>query len=183
MSDSKSLKQLVDSTSQLENLLIESDGEITPEIEALLVINPEMHVQLPAKVDSYALFMDRMDMVSEFYKSKAQDYLKLSKSAESVIERCKANLKFAMESLHTDELKGFDVRFKLVASQPKVIIDDESKIDQTYKKEVIEISIDKKQIAKDLKDGAPVEGAHLEPSFSLRTFANSPAAQKKVSSK
>lgn len=168
---SKSLVNLVSHASELETALVESGGEITPEIESLLEIKD---VHLPDKIDGYAMFLDRMELVEAFYKAKAEAYLRLAKAASNVIDRCESNLKFAMNATHQDELIGNDFRYKLVKSNPAVIVEEESKLDESYKITEVVTKIDKKKIAEDLKLGVPVEGARLEQSHSLRRYANAP---------
>ncbi len=175
--ENKSLMALVDQASELEKALIESNGEVTEAIAALLEVN-ELH--LPAKVDGYAFFIDRMDSVETFYNEKAAMFLKLAKSAAAVAARCEFNLKAAMLTLGTDEITGFDVKYKLVKSNPACIIEDDNKIDGSYKITETITKVDKKRIAEDLKLGVPVEGARLEYGQSLRRYANSPTSKKKV---
>ncbi len=173
----KSLISLVEEASQLERALIESNGEITPEIEALLQTT-EIH--LPEKVDNYAMLMDRMDTVAAFYKAKAEAYLRLAKSAGQVADRCSYNIKTAMQALNTQEILGVDVRFKLTNSNPACVIEDETLLDASYKILETVTKINKKQIAEDLKLGVPVPGARLEQGQSLRRYAVSPVKTKKV---
>lgn len=171
----KSLVALVDETSALERALIESGGEITEEIAKLLEVR-DLH--LPTKVDNYALVIDRMESISTFYKMKADAYLLMAKAASGVIDRCQFNLKLAMQAMHTDELTGFDVRYRLTNSTPACIIEDETMLDAGYKITETITKIDKKRLVEDLKLGVPVDGARLEKTTALRRYMNSPS--KKV---
>ncbi len=173
----KSLIALVAGAADIERALIESNGEVTPDVEAMLAIT-EIH--LPEKIDNYSLVIDRMESISEFYKAKAAEYVRLAKAASNVIARCESNLKIAMEAMHTDEILGHDVKYRLVKSNPKCVITDESKIDGAYKITETIVSVDKKRLIEDLKLG-PIEGAQLESGYSLRRYLNSPA--KKAVSK
>ncbi len=164
-----SLREILEVASNIENMLVESQGEITSEIEAALAIKD---INLPAKVDSYGFVMDRMASVADFYKQKAKFFERLAKAADSVVERCEDNLKASMQTLRVDEILGNDIRFKLQKSNPSVVINNEDLVDKIYKNEKITVSIDKKRIAEDLKIGVPVAGAHLEQGFSLRKSAN-----------
>jgi hypothetical protein len=170
------LKDLVIQSTQLEELLIESNGELTPDLEEMLVVKD---VQIPAKVDAYADVMLRMEMLADYYKQKADVFLRMSTAASAVIDRCKDNLKGAMLQLNEPEIRGFDIRFKLVASNPSVVIQNESQIPLEYIKQEIVEKIDKKKIAENLKAGKAVSGAVLEQSFSLRKYANTPSKDKK----
>lgn len=168
MSTDQSLRTLVQLSAQIEESLILSSGEITPEIETALAVKD---IQLPEKIDNYSLVMDRMKSLSEFYSQKADVFLRLSKAANGIVDRCKDNLKFAMIEMNTNELLGNDYRFKLQNAQPSTVIEDENKIPDSYK--IIETitKIDKKRVAEDLKIGVPVEGARLEQSQFIRTYA------------
>jgi len=167
----KALMVLVQESAALETALIESGGEITPEIEALLVVK-DLH--LPEKIDSYAMVTDRMDAVAQFYKLKADMFLRMAKSAESVIDRCEANIKAAMTAMATDEIKGNDIRYKLQKSPPACEIPDENLIDAGYKITQTITKVDKKRITEDLKLGVPVLGAKLTYGTSLRRYAATP---------
>lgn len=173
----KSLIALVSESAGLEQALIESGGEITPAIEALLVTK-DLH--LPEKVDAYSLVIDRMEVVSAFYKAKADEFLRLAKAADNVVDRCEVNLRLSMEAMHTDEILGHDVKYRLVRSNPACVITDENAVDGAYKVTETITKIDKKRLIEDLKV-APVAGARLEQGFSLRRYLNSPA--KKAVSK
>lgn len=173
-----SLIQLIDTASALERALVQSGGEVTPDIEKMLEVTD---VQLPEKVDSYALVIDRMDSIERFYKTKAEMYLSLAKSAANVSSRCEANLKTAMQALGTTEIEGFDIRYVLVNSNPACVIEDESLIDGAYKITETVTKVDKKRLAEDLKLGVPVPGAKLERGQSLRRYLNTP--NKKAVSK
>lgn len=167
--ESKSLSLIVSQVAELENQLIESGGVLTEDIEKALAI---VDTHLPEKIDSYAAVIERFDLVEQFYKDKAAFYLGLAKSASSVTERCKDNLKFAMKELGVTELAGNEIKYTLSKNGPKAIVDDSSKIDQIYKVTETVVKIDNKRILEDLKVGVPVEGAHLEDVYRLTKSAN-----------
>lgn len=172
--ENRSLIALAHESANLEEMIIQSNGELTPEIEAALAITGEL---LPPKVDNYALMIERMGMLKDFYKAKADFYSKLAKSATGVADRLKANLRYAMDTLQTREIAGLDVKFKLVANNPSCIIYDEAKVPEAYKAYETIMTIDKKRIIEDLKLGVPVTGAHLEIGTSIRQYANSPGSK------
>ena len=169
MSENKSLSLIVSQVADIENMLIESEGVITPEIEAILAVK---EINLPEKVDSYAAVIERFEMIEEYYKAKSDNILKIARAASAVYSRCKENLKFAMKELGVDEINGHDMRFKLSASKPSIIIEDDSKIDAAYKITETIVKIDKNKIGEDLKIGVPVAGAKMQENFSLRKYAN-----------
>lgn len=166
----KSLITLVSESNDLERMLIESGGELTPEIEAMLQVKG---AQLPDKVDAYHFTKDRFATLETYYKERANFYYNIAKQCGAVQDRLVENLKYAMNELHTDELVGHDVKFKLSKSKAKLVIDDPEMVPVAYKTEVITTQIEKEKLRADLEIGE-VAGAHLEPSFSLRTYANTP---------
>jgi hypothetical protein len=172
---SQSLMSLIDQSARIEKMLVESDGEIGPELEAMLA---QIDISLPEKIDDYDFRIERMEIISEFYKRKASFYIKLADSAAAAAKRCKDNLKAAMITLGTDEIEGNDVRFKLSASNPSCVIENESKIDDCYKIIETSVKIDKKRIIEELKLNLPVFGARLEYGKSLRRYPKSPSKGK-----
>lgn len=170
-----SLVKIINEVSQLEQKLIESEGSITPEIEALLSVSTEL---LPAKVDNYSMVIERFDALSEHYKERAAFFSKIAKQCENVQESLKENIKFAMKTLNVDELSGQDVRFKLQKVKAKVVIEDESLIPDDYYKSEIVHTLQKDKLKGDLEIG-PIPGAKLEESFSLKTYAATPAKKGK----
>lgn len=169
MNEVKPLSVIVSQVAQIEQMLIESEGQITPEIENMLVVK---ETNLPEKIDGYAAVIERFEMIQEHYKKRAQEISSIAKSAGEVAERCKENIRQALRILDKKEIKGHDVVFKLSLSNPKVIIEDESKIDPAYKVTETIVSVDRKRIAEELKLGVPVDGAHLEETYALRKSLN-----------
>lgn len=167
--ESKSLVQIVNQVTALEMLLIESGGQITEEIEKALLVR-ETH--LPEKIDGYALTVERFDMISAHYRQQANFYLDLAKSAENVVDRCKDNLKNAMKEMNVTELVGNDVKYKLSPTNPTVLVEDDSQVEDAYKIKEVLVKVDKKKIAEDLKLGVPVKGARMQENFRLTKSAN-----------
>ena len=175
MESNSTLITLVSEASAIQQVLLETGGEITPEIEQRIQAT---EINLPAKVDSYALLIERMQHDAEFYGLQATRLLKMVRAMESVVTRCKQNIKLAMDELKTTELVGHEMKFKLVKSPPSVIIEDSAKIPAAYKVTETTTRDDKKMISEDLKMGVTVPGARLESGTSLRTYLNTPKGRK-----
>ena len=172
MSDqSKSLISLAEESAKIETMLVESGGELTEAIEALLA---EIDVKLPEKVENYSSLMDRMEALSVYYNDRAAFLQRMAKAASNVVDRCSENLKIAMVKLETDEIRGIDVRYKLTNTAGKVVIENDANVDPAYTTIEQVTKIDKKRIAEDLKLGVAVKGARLEIGKSLRKYANTP---------
>lgn len=163
------LNELVSQAAQIEELLINSNGEITPELEAMIL---NVDFNLPQKLDNYSLLIERMKMVSEFYKSRAEKLLLIAKSCGEVEKRCKENLKNAMQTLGVDELKGVDIRFKLQKAKDKLILDETVPVEDRFLR--VEYVVDKTKITEALKQGEDVKGAHFEPSYYVREYQIKP---------
>lgn len=180
---SESLRQIAlnsaNASAELEEMLISTDGEITDQIAEFLAVKD---IQLPAKVDSYAYLMERMDVLAMHYKCKAEYFQNLAKAADKVTDRCKSNLEEAMNLIGTQEILGFDTKFKFVKTNPSVVINDESLIPEEFKIPIFDTQIDKKAISARLKDGIEVSGCSLKQGQTLKKLANTPGKAKQVKS-
>lgn len=165
MSDAKtSLVAMALTSSLVEDALIDSGGEINEVVEGLMDIRD---VQLPAAVDRYAAIILRCESLKNEYLKRAEVLENIAKGFDRYSERLESKIKEAMGTLQTDTLAGFDTEFKLVLNNPAVFVESEEAIPEAYKSQKIEIKIDKKRIAEDLKLGVPVEGCRLERSRRL----------------
>lgn len=164
-----SLRAIVVQTKDIVSLLVENGGEMNEQIEAALI---SLEDRTPAKIDAYAVVMERMQMESEYWKSKADYYAKVGKACANVREKLRENLKYAMEQLGTREIAGRDVRFRLSPTTPKLVI-AESLLDSEYFKTETIRTPDKDRIKEDLKAGKQIDGATLMESFAVRQYANS----------
>lgn len=174
--ENKSLITLVQESNSLELMLIESDGQLTPEIEAALSVQ---NLSMEEKVDGYAFMLEKMKAMEEFYAARAEYMSKIAERCSAAQKRLKDNLKFAMDQLHTDTLQGSDVRFKLVPTSGKLVITDEEMIPVEYKKEVTTTEIDKKAL-KEAAKNKKIPGAQYIPDFSIRTYSTLPNFKKGI---
>lgn len=167
MSVNKSLPMIVAELSVVMNAIVENGGELSPELETMF---DNLGSQLSTKADGYAYFMEKLEHEADFWKEKANSYLKVSKSCANLKDRLNNSIKLAMRQLGTDEVKGDDVRFKLSKLPPKLVLDES--LPSSYKMAVTEYVPDKDRIKHDLEIGLEVPGATLEPVWSLRKYAN-----------
>lgn len=152
------LSNMVLQVAQLEMALIESGGEITKEIEAMLIVKD---VDVPAKVDAYAFTIERLEKSVELLSAKADQYKRMAKSAENAISRLKGNMLTAIEIYGKDYIEGIDSKFTVRQSPPACIINDESVIPGEYLITETITKIDKKKIISDIKAGKHVSGADI----------------------
>jgi hypothetical protein len=159
------LQLALQNAERIEQMLIESGGEITPEIQNEMILNPATISEL---VDIKYVSMERMDSSIEFFEKKAEEFKRIAHSLKSAQKFILDSIKNHMIETGKKELVGNEYQFKLSTAAPKVMIVDEEKIAEAYKKQVTETQIDKKLIAEDLKKGIPVDGCVLEEVYAIR---------------
>jgi len=165
---SKSLLLLVEEMSCLTSKLVELGGELSPELEAIL---DQVQGQLETKTDSYAFFIEKLDLEAKFWKEKAEKYAAVSKSCSNLKERLNGSIKAAMIALGKDEIGGEEMRFKLSDSTPRLVIDEALLLGE-YKTVLISETPNKEKIRELLKEGKEVTGAYLETGKTLRKYVN-----------
>lgn len=165
---SDTLYSLVSQSQALERMLVETGGELTPELEAML---DNIDVSMAQKIDGYAFVMEDCEARAAFWKAKAETYSKIAKSHALIQERIKERLKAALIQLGKDEIQGNEIRFKLSKLKPKLVIWNADEIPEELKIVVQTKAPDKDRIAEALSEGFEVPGARMEPVFSLRTYA------------
>jgi hypothetical protein len=167
MSD-KTLPALVAEMNEIVRQILESGGELTEVLETAF---DGVGQELATKCDRYAFMIERLQSEETFWKEKAEAYSKVAKSCKTLRERLNDNIKFAMLSMETKEIAGDEMRFVLSKLAPKVVLNEE-KIPDAWKMVVTERVPDKDRIKAALIDGMPVEGAALEPVYSLRKYVS-----------
>ena len=173
--NNKSLVTIVNESASIEAMLIESGGELTDEIQNFLAVNS---TELATKVDGYHMIIDRFDSLKKYYAEKAEFFKIISGQCDNASKRLKENIKFAMLELGVDEIKGHDMRFKLSQGAGKLVVDDEEMIPVEFKVEKITTEIKNSELKEALKKG-PIVGAHIEPTQSVRAYANLPEKKTK----
>ncbi len=169
MPTNKSLVAMASEISLIEQTLINSSGEITPELEELLNCKD---LELPEKVDGYAFRYSRLEALEAWYKSRAAEFDKMTSGYKKAKEQLKANAKIAMELLGADELVGVDYKLKMQNTKGSVIIKEPHRVDPKYMTTEITTKIDKDAIYADLKAGVKVDGVELESGGALKVYAN-----------
>lgn len=161
------LYDLVQYAKNLTDSLIQGEGELTPELELELA---NIDKELMTKVDSYKYVLERLDLEAKYWKDKADQYLRVSKSCKNLQDRMKERIKEAMDILEASEVEGNDFKFKLIKQGEKVEVLDENFIPVKFMKEEITYKLDKKALLKELKNGEKIEGCEIKPIVSLRSY-------------
>lgn len=153
----------------IEQRLVESGGEITPELTAMI---EAQNLAVPDKVDSTVFVMKRMETVARLFKDEAARYTSVARGLSGAHDRLKAYVKFNMSERGIKELSGEANRFQLVGSAPKLVIDDMNLIPDVYTTPVVTREPNTEMILEALKAGREVPGAHLEKVEALRIYAS-----------
>lgn len=163
---SDTLLSLTTQSFELIKKILESNGEITPELSEEM---ENIEAKLPTKIDAYDHMIKSIDSQCEFMKAQKQMYAKAASSCESFKEALKTRIKQAMTNLGRDEINGHSVRFKLSPMHAKLVIDETLLHDQ-YKMTVLTKVPDKELIQSLLDKGHDVPGARYEEVHALRTY-------------
>jgi hypothetical protein len=140
---------------RINDALMESGGELTPELEEALIINTE---NFSVKVEGYATSIHQFEAFSDAADAEIKRLTALKKSAQSAIKRLKDNLAYGMEVMGYDKV-DMGLHKLSFRSSTAVNITDEVRIPSQYIK--VETKIDKESLKRDLKAGLVIEGAEL----------------------
>lgn len=152
----------------IEQQLVANEGEITPELAALLT---NQEVAVPAKIDATVFILKRMEAAAAMFKAEADRYLKVARGLSNSHDRLKTYVKTTMIERGINELSGEANRFAISSSAPKLIIEDVAMLPDVFVTPVISREPNKDLILSELKAGRPVPGARLEPVASMRIYA------------
>lgn len=151
-----SIFQIAEEYRNLENQLIESGGELTPEIEEALAIN---QANLTTKAENYAMIIRKYEGMGDVIDAEIKRLQTMKKTSQNLVTRLKDALTFGMKSCEVEkvEVGTFKIGFRKSTS---VMVDDEAAIPNEYIK--VSTSVDKKALGDALKAGLVISGAHLE---------------------
>lgn len=147
---------------RINEALMESGGELTPELEEALLINAE---NFAVKVEGYATSIHQFEAFAEAADAEIKRLMALKKSAQGAAKRLKDNLAYGMEVMGYDKV-DMGLHKLSFRSSTAVNITDEVRIPNQYIK--VETSIDKMALKKDLQAGMVIEGAELVTNRNLQ---------------
>lgn len=166
----QSLIEMAQVARELSRRLMESGGEITPEMETELSVTGE---NLPKKVDNYQFVLDEIEIARDLWKKRKDECAAQERQYTKAIERIRDRIRVAMAMLETTELVGNYYRFKLSRSKPKLVISDPSLIPQDLMRITQVIEPDKDRIRAALELGQAVPGCELLEEGALRSYNSS----------
>ena len=157
---------------QLAQMIVEAGGEISPEVEARLDVNQEM---IRKKTDNYVAAMDQFELQSEYWKKKADACRTIAKAFEAMNDQMRDRIKFVLNEMQMNEIRGDEYRFKLSKLKPKLVIEKSEAVPKEFSMQVITRVPDKEKITQMLNDGFSIEGCRMEDVYRLSHYEIKPA--------
>lgn len=146
---------------RINELLEESMGELTPEIEEALKINKE---NFQTKAEGYAKAIKNYKAEMDALANEIKALQAKKKVCENAIERMKTAMKNAMVAFDTPKVKAGLFNISLTHSESVDII-DEALIPQEYKQ--VSYTVSKTELKKAIEGGLVVEGAEIKQNTSI----------------
>ena len=112
--ETHTLNDIIRKFQDLENLIMESDGEITDDLENILLQNDD---DLSKKLDGYEKFSRYLKGQVEYLKTAEEQYSKRRKVLENSINRIKERMLNAMLILGKDKIKTTEYNFSVGNSE------------------------------------------------------------------
>lgn len=163
----ETLKELVRQEAELEQAIIDSYGEVTPEIEERL---KEIDLKIPEKVDRYHMFMEGLRAKAAERKRMAEELLEVSKGLEKALVKCQDYMLYVMNETGNPLLEGTFVKFRK-SSSLSVNVDDLEKVPKEFVKERVSRSADKTAIKSAIREGKHIPGVTVEENFGIRKYS------------
>ena len=130
MTNSRTLNDIIKKFQEIENMLLESDGEISDEIEGQLIENEN---NLSSKLDGYQKFSTYLNGQVEYLKSVEEQYVKRRKTIENSIKRLRERMLNAMLVTGNDKIKTTEHNYSVSESEKWIVnvddIEEEIKLD------------------------------------------------------
>lgn len=160
------LLELVRTSEDLANKLIELGGEVDKDTEIQLAMNG---IELKVKFDNYGFIIDQLKLRQEYALAKMKEWDVLASQCEKALDNLKDRILTAMDAMNIDEVHGYDYTVRTQLNNPKCEITDEKLIPDQYKILKTEVVIDKKALLEDLKESRVIPGAKISRSKRLVT--------------
>lgn len=147
---------------RINELLEESGGELTPEIEEALMLNEQNFV---TKADGYIESIAKYRALAEAADVRIKEMQRIKKTAENIEKRLKERLMTAMYVMDRDSVEIGSRKLSLRHTKA-VNITDAARIPSCFS--IVEVKHDKKRIGEALKNGELVPGAELVSNTSIQ---------------
>lgn len=157
-----SLYHITSEQLRINELLEESGGELTPEIEEALMLNAE---NFEIKADGYIESISRYKALAEAADVRIKEMQRIKKTSENIEKRLKERLLQAMMVMEVDKME-IGLRKLSIRNTSAVNISDEARIPAEYI--IVETKVDKMKIKDALKSGDVIPGAELVTNQSIQ---------------
>lgn len=154
----QTLAEITDQHVALDQLLVESGGEVTPEIEQWMT---EYAAELREKVDHYGAAIRRLEGEAKLWQGEADFFATKAKAAANSAKAIKQLAQLAMEKLGEVEFTGERYRLCLTPNggqQPIELLVPVEQLPFQYTKTVV--TADKDMLRQDLERGVENLGAY-----------------------
>lgn len=121
-----SLHEIGEAQDILDSLIVEHDGEATPEIEALW---EQLSGQRDEKIERWGLWLRGAALQAELIKAEEERLSARRKALEAAVKRGKDALQFHMERLSCDKVKGKLITVAIQKNNPSVHVLNEHETD------------------------------------------------------
>lgn len=149
------LYEITQQQQELNNLLEESYGELTPELEQALELNLD---NFSAKAEGYVKAIKNYKAESDAIAEEIKRLQEKKKVCENAVNRMKTALSTSMYIFGMNKVQAGLFKISLTTSKAVNII-DENAIPEYYKRVKYEVS--KTDIKKAIESGETIEGAEI----------------------
>ena len=165
MNSNKSIFQISKEFEQLELMLLDSGGELTPELEEALRINRE---ELLEKTEAYTYILAKFNNKRELIASEIKRLEALTRFYRNQCKRLEDALLIALNQFGSiidrrSGRKAIETPFHRITTRrsTQVKVEDHTVVPDEFKVEKREVSIDKKALKRAIEGGRDVPGAKL----------------------
>ena len=161
--ENKSLYQITKAQQELFDFIIESEGEITPDVEESLKLNAE---NFETKARGYIWMIKKLEAENITIVEERNRLERIEKRNNKLIEKLKESMKFALEVF--GESKKVDTFTLSLRKSKSVEILDADSIPSDYRTIKTTETINKTEIKKAIESGLPVAGATIKENNNLQ---------------
>jgi len=161
--ENKSLYKITQKQQELFDFILESEGEITPDVEESLKINAE---NFESKARSYIWMIKKMEADNITINEEMNRLERIEKRNDKLIDRLKESMKMALEIF--GESKKIDTFTLSLRKSKSVEIIDAELIPEAYRVVKTTETINKTEIKKAIESGEIVSGATIKENQNLQ---------------
>ena len=147
---------------RINEMLEETGGELTPEIEEALVLNEQ---NFAVKVDGYINTIAKYTDIEDAIANEIKRLSALKKTASNIKTNLKERLAYGMDMMGYDKL-DLGLHKLSFRNSTAVNVTDETHIPAEYI--IVETKVDKMKLKEALKNGETIQGAELVNNRSIQ---------------